>query len=149
MNAEVRDRGVCERIKAEAARQQLTTAELAARADVSTRVVYKVNHALANLRPATVGKFAKALGVTTEWLLHGTEPKRETQDATRGGGKKAAMVRELSPGYGDESSGWIGRAIRILEEEENELRYSSERMGMPVSEVMRRIGERLEEEEPG
>jgi transcriptional regulator with XRE-family HTH domain len=66
------DREICRRIRDLAAKRQMTQADLAREADVSFRQVHSVVKKLdARLRDKTIGKFARALGTTVEYLRDG------------------------------------------------------------------------------
>lgn len=70
--------GVCERVRTAAAQRQLTNLELSRLADVAYRTVYSVMRGTARPTDRVIGKFAKALNVSVQWLLTGNESQQPT-----------------------------------------------------------------------
>lgn len=65
---------VCERISRAAVEMGISNADLARKATVSERLVYKILNRAANLKPSTVGKLAQAIGVDFDYLMTGSTP---------------------------------------------------------------------------
>lgn len=60
---------VCSRIRALAANKGLSNIDIANRGDIAYRTVYQVMQGNARLRGKSIGRFARVLGTTAEYLL--------------------------------------------------------------------------------
>ena len=99
---------ICRRIRRLAAEKALGRAKLAHLADVSGVLVYRVMRGQARLRDSTVGKFAKALDTSAEYLLTGEAPDAPPSTAPH-------IAQGAAP-YGDMPS-TVADAIALLAEQ--------------------------------
>jgi len=76
---------ICRRLEKRLATLGMTREKLAADAGVSSRVVYKILQANARVRLSTLGKIAKALHCSVDYLVHGAtfDIANETNDVVR------------------------------------------------------------------
>lgn len=140
-------------------RAGMTQEEMAQHLALSTSHYSKVEIGAKNASPAVIRLAATRFAASERWLMTGDGEPFSGQVQTG-----SMTLRDERPVYGMSSkmgtggvlgdggggqppAGWIDRARQILGEERNELEYSCRALGIPVSEVMRRIGERIEQEE--
>ena len=110
---------VCERIRKLAAEKGISNADLARKSGLSDRLVYLTMHGRANLRPASVGKFAQALSVPAAYLMTGEDTEVPPYALPA---REAMTVREERAGLPET----VAEAIRVLarqfEGREDEIR---------------------------
>ena len=104
---------ICARVKALAAEKGLANIELAGLADVSYRTIHSVMHGQARPRNRIIGRIAKALGVSAEYLITGKGSKQSAP----------MMVREgmVCPERGDPEPipDKLHRAVAVIAEQLN------------------------------
>jgi transcriptional regulator with XRE-family HTH domain len=135
---------VCARIRRLAMEKGIGRTELAARAGVSGVLVYKVMHGKANLRDATIGKFAKALVVSIDDLMF-------LRDGVKVDGamseSRASVRSSTAPGMVKDGVAYPTReerlAIRIPEEHNvrSAVRCIAEQLDIPEERVMAAIAD--------
>lgn len=121
----------CRRLQDETTRHGFTRQELAERAGVSARVVYKVMQGNARLRMDIVGKLANALGMDPMYVLHGERPR--ASDAVREPGVRyETHPTRLTGGWPEVLNQVVLDKREVIETGYNEYRLPIDEAIMPA-----------------